>query len=316
MNNTLVIVLPCFNEEAALPQTLERMTALLSDMIAKGLVSRSSRLLFVDDGSKDKTWELISEAHADNKAVCGLRLAHNSGHQNALIAGMDAAVGMDADMIITIDADLQDDISVIPEMVAKCADGVDIVYGVRRQRDRDSWMKRVTAQTYYKIMKSFGVDLVYNHADFRLLSRAVTERLLRYRERNLFLRGIVPSLGNRTDCVYYDRLPREAGETKYTVAKMTHLAADGITSFTDKPVKALIWFGLLFLLVAFGILCYVLVSFFTGNTVSGWSSLMLSLWFIGGCVMIGLGIVGLYIGKIYFEVKDRPRYHVETTLIG
>ena len=315
MADVLVIVMPCFNEEEVLPETIQRMSSLLSGMVSEGVVSGKSRLLFVDDGSKDRTWELLSKASESEPSVCAIRLACNSGHQNALVAGIEASMEYGADMVITIDADLQDDISVIPEMVAKHTEGFDIVYGVRRSREKNTWFKRFTAQSYYKIMKALGVSLVYNHADYRLLSSSAANGLLPYGEKNLFLRGIVPHLSDNSTSVYYDIAERKAGTSKYPLKKMLHLAVDGITSFTDKPVKALIWFGLLFLLVALGILCYVLVSFFKGNTVSGWSSLMLSLWFIGGCVMIGLGVVGVYIGRIYLEVKDRPRYFVRTKLI-
>ena len=315
MADVLVIVMPCFNEEEVLPETIQRMSSLLSGMVSEGVISGKSRLLFVDDGSKDRTWELLSKASESEPSVCAIRLACNSGHQNALVAGIETSMEYGADMVITIDADLQDDVSVIPEMVAKHSEGFDIVYGVRRSREKNTWFKRFTAQSYYKIMKALGVSLVYNHADYRLLSSSAANGLLSYGEKNLFLRGIVPHLSDNSTCVYYDIAERKAGTSKYPLKKMLHLAVDGITSFTDKPVKALIWFGLLFLLVALGILCYVLVSFFKGNVVSGWSSLMLSLWFIGGCVMIGLGVVGVYIGRIYLEVKDRPRYFVRTKLI-
>lgn len=315
MADVLIIVMPCFNEEEVLPSTISRMSSLLSHMVAEGLVSSSSRLLFVDDGSKDRTWELLSKANESYFNVCALRLATNSGHQNALMAGIEAAVDFGSDMVITIDADLQDDTSVIQQMVSKYSEGYDIVYGVKRSRRDDSWFKRTTAQSYYKIMKAVGVDLVYNHADFRLLSSASAIALLSFGEKNLFLRGIVPKLSDNSTCIYYDLGVRDAGTSKYSMKKMIHLAVDGITSFTDRPVKALIWFGLLFLLVAFGILCYVLVVFFNGNVVSGWSSLMLSLWFIGGCVMIGLGVVGVYLGRVYIEVKNRPRYVIRNKLL-
>lgn len=315
MADVLIIVMPCFNEEEVLPSTISRMSSLLSHMVAEGLVSSSSRLLFVDDGSKDRTWELLSKANESYFNVCALRLATNSGHQNALMAGIEASMEYGADMVITIDVDLQDDVSVIPEMVTKYSEGFDIVYGVRRSREKNTWFKRFTAQSYYKIMKALGVTLVYNHADYRLLSSSAANGLLSYGEKNLFLRGIVPQLSDNSTCVYYDIAERKAGTSKYPLKKMLHLAVDGITSFTDKPVKALIWFGLLFLLVAFGILCYVLVSLFNGNVVSGWSSLILSLWFIGGCVMIGLGVVGVYLGRVYIEVKNRPRYVIRNKLL-
>ena len=315
MNPDLIIIVPCFNEEDAFPVTNDTLSSLLEGMVSSGLVSQKSRILYVDDGSKDRTWELIEKANQENPFVCGVKLAHNSGHQNALIAGIEATAEMGADAVVTIDADLQDDCEVIPEMVEKYSEGYELVLGVRKERKTDSWLKRNTAQFFYKIMMGMGVNLVYNHADFRLMSSVVVRRLLGYRERNLFLRGIVPSLSDKTASVYYDRRKREAGKSKYSVSMLTHLAMDGVTSFTVRPVKALIWFGLLFLLFALGILVYVLVSFFKGNAVGGWSSLMLSVWFIGGCILIGLGIVGEYIGKIYLEVKDRPRYYFDKTLI-
>lgn len=315
MNPDLIIIVPCFNEEDAFPVTNDTLSSLLESMVSSGVVSQKSRILYVDDGSKDRTWELIEKANQESPIVCGVKLAHNSGHQNALIAGMEAAAEMGADAVVTIDADLQDDCEVIPEMVEKYSEGYELVLGVRKERKTDSWLKRNTAQFFYKIMLGMGVNLVYNHADFRLMSSVVVRRLLGYRERNLFLRGIVPSLSDKTASVYYDRRKREAGKSKYSVSMLTHLAMDGVTSFTVRPVKALIWFGLLFLLFALGILVYVLVSFFKGNAVGGWSSLMLSVWFIGGCILIGLGIVGEYIGKIYLEVKDRPRYYIDKTLI-
>ncbi len=313
--NTLIIVLPCFNEEEVLPITIARMSDLLERMIAGNKVSDDSRLLFVDDGSKDKTWEIIESAHNNKPFVCGQKLARNVGHQNALMAGMENAVNAGADMVVTIDADLQDDINVIPEMVTQYTEGFDIVYGVRRERKTDTWFKKTTAQTFYRIMKLMGVGLVYNHADFRLMSSFVVKELLLYRERNLFLRGIVPCISDNSAFVYYNRIERQAGESKYPLRKMIHLASDGVTSFTIKPIKALIGLGAVFIIISLCILVYVLYNYFRGHVVGGWSSLMLSMWFIGGCIMVGLGIVGEYIGKIYMEVKDRPRYNVEKTLL-
>lgn len=310
-----MIVVPCFNEEQVFPLTYGKLSALLQGMVSDGAVSDSSRIFFVDDGSRDRTWEFIVKANQESPYVCGLKLAHNSGHQNALMAGTEATVGAGADAVITIDADLQDDVDAIPEMVWKYTEGYDVVYGVRRERKTDTWFKKFSALMFYRIARAMGMNLVSNHADFRLLSAAAAHRLLEYRERNLFIRGIVPSLSDNTAEVYYDRGKREAGASKYPFRKMAHFAADGVTSFSVKPLKAMIWFGLLFILIALGILCYVLVSYFTGNAVSGWSSLMLSVWFIGGCILIGLGIVGEYIGKVFLEVKDRPRYSIDKVLI-
>jgi len=310
----LIIVLPCFNEEEVLPETTRQLTALFMEMIQGGVISDASRILYVNDGSHDRTWDLISRYHEENPFVCGVNLAGNVGHQYALMAGLETAKDV-GDLIVSIDADLQDDIQAIPEMVQKHIGGADIVYGVRQERRTDSWFKRTTAQAFYKMMSRMGVNIVYNHADFRLMSKRAVEQLCHYRERNLFLRGIVPQIGYQTDCVYYNRSERIAGESKYPLKKMVNLAIEGITSFSVKPVRALFWAGVVFLLIALGILTYVLIALMTGKAVSGWSSLMLSIWFIGGCILLGLGIIGEYIGKIYLEVKDRPRYNIESTLL-
>lgn len=310
----LIIVLPCFNEEEVLPETTRQLTALFMEMIQGGVISDASRILYVNDGSHDRTWDLISRYHEENPFVCGVNLAGNVGHQYALMAGLETAKDI-GDLIVSIDADLQDDIQAIPEMVQKHIGGADIVYGVRQERRTDSWFKRTAAQAFYKMMSRMGVNFVYNHADFRLMSKRAVEQLCHYRERNLFLRGIVPQIGYQTDCVYYNRSKRIAGESKYPLKKMVNLAIEGITSFSVKPVRALFWAGMVFLLIALGILTYVLIALMTGKAVSGWSSLMLSIWFIGGCILLGLGIIGEYIGKIYLEVKDRPRYNIESTLL-
>ena len=310
----LIIVLPCFNEEEVLPETTRQLTALFMEMIQGGVISDASRILYVNDGSHDRTWDLISRYHEENPFVCGVNLAGNVGHQYALMAGLETAKDV-GDLIVSIDADQQDDIQAIPEMVQKHIGGADIVYGVRQERRTDSWFKRTTAQAFYKMMSRMGVNLVYNHADFRLMSKRAVEQLCHYRERNLFLRGIVPQIGYQTDCVYYNRSERIAGKSKYPLKKMVNLAIEGITSFSVKPVRALFWAGMVFLLIALGILTYVLIALMTGKAVSGWSSLMLSIWFIGGCILLGLGIIGEYIGKIYLEVKDRPRYNIESTLL-
>ena len=310
---TLIIVAPCYNEQEVLPETTKILSSLIEKMILQKTISESSRILYVNDGSYDHTWEIICQYHHDNPFVCGVNLAGNVGHQNALLAGLETAKDM-GDIIVSIDADLQDDIEVIPTMVHKYQEGHDIVYGVRKERKTDSWFKRTTAQAFYKLMAGMGVKSVYNHADFRLMSQRAVKQLCLYRERNLFLRGIVPQLGYNTDCVYYDRFARKAGESKYPLKKMFGLAIDGITSFSVKPVRALILMGIIFLIIAIGMLVYVLYSLITGNVISGWASLMLSIWFIGGCSLLGLGIVGEYIGKIYLEVKDRPRYNIEEIL--
>jgi glycosyltransferase involved in cell wall biosynthesis len=270
-----------------------------------------SFILFVNDGSRDKTWEMIEQFHlTDGSRVGGVKLAGNVGHQNALMAGLHVAKEH-ADIIVTIDADLQDDISVISQMVDEYDKGSDIVYGVRKSRKSDTWFKRNTALSFYKLMRWLGVKSVYNHADYRLMSRRAVEQLCHYRERNLFLRGMVPLIGYRSAVVYYDRAERFAGESKYPLKKMINFAVDGITSFSVKPVRLVLSMGLLFVLIALIILIYVIISYLDGVTTQGWSSLMISIWFVGGAVLIGLGIVGEYVGKIYIEVKDRPLYNIE-----
>ena len=246
--------------------------------------------------------------------MCGVKLAGNVGHQNALMAGLETVCDK-ADIIVTIDADLQDDINVISEMINKYHQGCDIVYGVRRERKTDTWFKRNSALAFYKLMQRLGVKSVYNHADYRLMSRRAVSQLLKYHERNLFLRGIVPLVGYRSEKVYYDRIERLAGKSKFPLGKMMSFAVDGITSFSIKPVRMVLTLGIVFTLIALIMFIYVLVAYFSGRAVSGWASLILSLWFIGGCVLIGLGIVGEYIGKIYIEVKDRPRYNIEQKIL-
>lgn len=312
METILYIVVPCYNEEAVLPETTSRLSALLDALVSEGKVSSESRILYVDDGSQDRTWGLIEEYRKNRPYVRGLKLAGNAGHQNALMAGLDT-VWRYADAVVSIDADLQDDPLVIPDMLAKFHEGCDVVYGVRRERKTDSFFKRTTAQAFYRLMQALGVRSVYNHADYRLMSRRAVEQLCQYGERNLFLRGIVPLIGYRAACVYYDRAERFAGESKYPLGKMLNFAVDGITSFSVKPVRLVLGLGLLFILVSLGILGYVAHAYYHHHVVPGWSSLILSLWFIGGCILIGLGVVGEYIGKIYIEVKGRPRYHIEET---
>ena len=311
--DVLAVVVPCYNEEAVLAETNRRLTALLDRLAAEGKISAGSYVLYVNDGSGDGTWPMIRAMHAADGRVHGVNLAANVGHQNALVAGLTVAKAT-ADIMVTIDADLQDDVDAMERMIDHWRDGADIVYGVRSSRKSDTWFKRNTALAFYRLMQVWGVRSVYNHADYRLMSRRAVEQLLRYRERNLFLRGMVPLIGYRTACVSYVRAERFAGESKYPLSKMLNFAVDGITSFSVKPVRMVLTLGLLFLLVALGILVYVLVSYFCGRALPGWSSLMLSLWFCSGCVLTGLGIVGEYIGKIYIEVKDRPRYNIESTL--
>ena len=309
----LYIVVPCFNEQDALPQSHGHLSKLVGEMMAQEIISKDSKLLYVDDGSRDDTWKIISRLATESSQVAGVKLACNSGHQNALMAGLATAVDH-CDVTISIDADLQDDIKVIPQMVERYLDGCDIVFGVRRERKSDSWFKRTTANMFYGMMKRLGVSTIENHADFRLMSRRAVLSLLDYKERNLFIRGIVTKLGYKTDCVYYDRSARIAGESKYPFAKMMNFAIDGITSFSVKPVRLVMQVGLVFLLIALIMLIYVLCAYFMGRAVSGWPSLILSVWIVGAFVLIGLGIIGEYVGKIYTEVKNRPRYNVDTTV--
>lgn len=305
----MAIVVPCFNEEAVLPLARRELGALLQRMADNGLVDPRSYLLFVDDGSRDSTWRLI-ESYSASPDVKGIKLAANSGHQNALIAGLEYA-STRCQAAISIDADLQDDIEAIPRMVKLYCEGYDIVYGVRENRDSDSWFKRESAQSFYRLMGSLGVNTVYNHADFRLMSADTIIDFLRYDERNIFIRGIVPGLGRRQSSVSYTRHPRMAGESKYPFRKMLNFAIDGITSFSVRPVRLVFALGICFMLVALAIFIYVLVRYFGGHTIEGWTSMMLSIWFCTGVTLLSLGVIGEYIGKIYIEVKHRPRFSIE-----
>ncbi len=308
----LAIVVPCYNEEPVLEQTTQHLLAVLEGM--QEIVSHDSRILYVDDGSHDATWSMIEQLHAEDRRIAGISLAHNSGHQNALMAGLTTAIRF-ADLTVTIDADLQDDETVIKEMVQLALQGNDIVYGVRSSRTTDTWFKRTTAQAFYRLMGKMGVKTVYNHADYRLMSRRAVEALLHYEERNLFLRGLVPLLGYKTAQVEYARKERQAGESKYPLTKMLNLAFDGITSFSMSLVHMVLWLGLIFLLIALGITIWVIVCLVQHKAITGWSSLILSIWFCSGCVLIGLGIVGEYIGKIYMEVKRRPRFNIKDEIL-
>ena len=273
------------------------------------------RLMYVDDGSRDATWHLIEQLSTENPRVMGLKLAHNVGHQQALWAGLEWAANAPFDVIVSIDADLQDDVQAIVEMTDRFNQGIDIVYGVRKERKTDTFFKKHTAQAFYKLMQTMGGDVVYNHADFRLMSKRALQALVAHPERNLFLRGIVRSLGYPSDFVYYDRHERFAGESKYPLSKMLNFAIDGITSFSVKPLRLITTFGLLFMLVAITIIGYALYEHLLGNTIIGWTSLLVSVWFIGGAILTAIGIIGEYIGKIYKEVKRRPRYFIEKQII-
>ena len=306
----LSIIVPCYNEEEMLPITFESLRNKLSDLISKGKISPDSFLLFVDDGSKDKTWELIENENKIHKEVRGLKLAGNVGHQFALTAGLNFAKDI-CDMAISIDADLQDDIEVFDEMVDLYHEGNDIVYGVRNKRKTDTFFKRFTAQSFYRLMNFFGAKTIYNHADFRLMSKRALEQFYKYKEENLYIRGIVPLIGYKTACVYYDRKVRVAGESKYPLKKMLALAIEGITSFSVKPIRYIILLGVISVFLSMAALIYALISFIFLTVEPGWTSLIVSIWFLGGVQLISIGLIGEYIGKIYMEVKGRPRYNID-----
>ena len=305
------IVVPCYNEEAVLAETTSRLLEVMQ-RVAEKHADLQGRIVYVDDGSRDGTWPLIGSLSKQHPQVMGLKLAHNAGHQHALWAGLEwAAAHVDA--AISIDADLQDDVNVIPEMIDLFLGGKDIVYGVRRDRPTDTWFKRTTALAFYKLMSKLGGDIVYNHADYRLMSRRTLAALMTYGERNLFLRGMVRTLGFPQAMVYYDRGERFAGESKYPLRKMLAFAIDGITSFSVRPLRLISIVGLSFMLVALAVIFYGLVAWLCGRTIQGWTSLLVSLWFIGGALLVALGVIGEYVGKIYAEVKRRPRYFIEET---
>jgi glycosyltransferase involved in cell wall biosynthesis len=292
----------------------EALRGVLDDLSKKGKISEDSFILFVNDGSKDRTWELIEEEHKLHPVqVFGVKLAGNVGHQFALTAGLITAKDM-CDVTVSIDADLQDDVNVIEEMIDKFHAGNDIVYGVRKERKTDTFFKRTTAQAFYKLMAAMGVKTVYNHADFRLMSKRAVEQFSLYKETNLFLRGMMPLIGYQTDCVYYDRKERVAGESKYPLKKMLALAFNGISSFSVKPISFILGLGVFIIICSILAAVYALISYFTGHVVAGWTSLILSIWFLGGVQLLAIGLVGQYIGKIYIEVKNRPRYNIEKVL--
>lgn len=317
MNETngtiLYIVVPCYNEEEMLHITSEKLGEKLRTLKNAGRISDDSRVVYVDDGSKDNTWNIIEEMHHNNKVFNGVKLSRNEGHQNALLAGLDYARNH-ADMIVSMDADLQDDIDAVDAMIDKYHEGAEIVYGVRNDRSTDSAFKRGTAQLFYKMMKIMGAEIVYNHADFRLMSKRAVDELMNFKEVNLFLRGIVPLIGFKTDIVEYERHERIAGESKYPLKKMLSFAIDGVTSFSIKPINMIITAGFVCFLISVGMLIYSCIRHFTGDTVSGWTSLMTSIWALGGLQVVSIGVVGKYIGKVYLEVKERPRYIVDKYL--
>ena len=309
----LGIVCPCYNEHEVLLQSGERLTALLDGLVAKQKIAPDSFVLLVNDGSRDNTWQLIKQLHDENHYFRGVNLAKNVGHQNAIMAGMMTAKDH-CDAVITIDVDLQDDLSAIERMIDKYHEGYDIVYGVKVSRQGDSFLKKNTALMFYKFQQAMGVKAVYNHADFRLMSRRTLQQLSHFEERNLYLRGLIPMIGYPSATVEDVISPRTAGQSKYTLKKMFTLAADGITSFSTKPISLILTAGIFCLLVSVGMFIYVLCSYFEHLAVPGWPSIMLSIWFIGGLLLLSIGIIGEYIGKIYIEVKHRPLYNIESIL--
>lgn len=314
MGGILYIVVPCYNEQEVLSETASRLKGMMEMLIGAGKIAASSRIMFVNDGSGDRTWAMIRELHErEPERFGGINLSCNRGHQNALLAGL-MSVKERCDMAISMDADLQDDIGAVEQMVDSFLAGHDIVYGVRSKRKTDTFFKRVTAEGFYKVMNLLGANTVYNHADYRLMSRRALEGLAEFQEVNLFLRGIVPMIGYSTDVVYYERHERFAGESKYPLKKMLAFAFEGITSLSTKPIRCITGMGLCVVAISIIMLIYSVVRYFQGQTVPGWSSIMVSIWFIGGLLLLSIGIVGEYIGKIYLETKSRPRYIIESML--
>ena len=312
-NLVLNLVIPCYNEEEALPLTKKELDKKMSSLIEEGLISENSKVVLVNDGSKDKTWEIITKIHKENHMYVGINLTRNMGHQNALLAGLMYAKNH-ADICISMDADLQDDINVMDDMIKKYNAGADVVYGVRSSRKKDTFFKKFTAEAFYKLMNIMGVEVVFNHADCRLMSKRALEGLSEFKEVNLFLRGIVPQVGYKTDIAYYERNERVAGESKYPLKKMLAFAIDGITSFSIKPLRMITSIGFIILILSFVVLIYSIIMKLIGNTVSGWTFIVCSIWLIGGIQTLCLGVIGEYIGKIYKETKARPRYIIECVL--
>lgn len=310
---TLYVVVPCYNEEDVLPETAKQLLAKIENLSGSGKISPDSRIVFVDDGSDDRTWELISMLHSENRFFRGIKLSRNRGHQNALLAGL-FTVSSECDAVISLDADLQDDVNAIDEMIDKFNEGCDVVYGVRDSRETDTFFKKFTAEGFYKIIKCMGADIVFNHADYRLMSRRAIEGLLEFKEVNMFLRGIVPMIGYPCDKVYYKRRERFAGKSKYPLRKMIAFAWEGITSLSTKPIKLITILGLIIFIVSIIMLAYSLVRYFTGATETGWSSTFVSIWALGGLQILAIGIIGEYIGKVYLESKERPKFIIEEYL--
>jgi len=313
MANRLMVVIPCYNEEEVLPETSKRLVEKMRNLMDKGLITEDSKVLLVNDGSKDRTWEMITELHKENPLFEGLKLSRNRGHQNALLAGLMTARNR-CDISISMDADLQDDMDAMDRFIEKYNEGCEIVYGVRNKRETDTWFKRETALFFYRLMKGLGVDITYNHADYRLMSNRALNALAEYREVNLFLRGLAPLVGFQSDVVYYDRSERFAGESKYPLKKMLAFAIDGITSFSVKPLRLITSVGFVIFVVSLFMLLYALIAWIAGKTVAGWTSMLGSIWLIGGIQLLSLGVIGEYVGKIYNETKRRPRFIIDRYL--
>ena len=313
-NKRLYVVIPCYNEEEVLKETSKRLNVKLGELIKDKIISKDSKVLFVNDGSKDKTWDIICELNKENKLFSGINLSRNRGHQNALVAGLMTAKEY-ADVVISMDADLQDDINAIDEMIKDYYDGSEVVYGVRSSRANDTFFKKFTAEAFYKFMKFMGADVVFNHADYRLTSKRVLDNFANYKEVNLFLRGMFPLIGFKSSIVYYERAERFAGESKYPLKKMLNFAWDGITSFSVKPIRMILDLGIFICMISFVVLIYCLIRKISGATVDGWTFIACSLWLLGGIQMFSLGIIGEYVGKVYSETKARPRYIIQDNLV-
>ena len=309
----LYLAVPCYNEEEVLDDTTEKLLKKYHQLIAEKKISPKSRIVYIDDGSKDKTWEIITRLHKQHELVTGLKMSRNRGHQNTLYGGL-VTLKDYADAVISIDADLQDDINAIDEMLEKYENGCDIVYGVRKKRETDTFFKRFTAESFYKILASMGAEVVFTHADFRLMSKRALDSFAEFKEVNLFLRGIVPMVGFKSGIVEYERLERQAGESKYPLSKMLALAWQGITSLSVKPIRMIMWLGIVIFLIAFGFGIYSFIAYFFGKTEPGWASLFLSVWALGGLQLFAIGVIGEYLGKVYLETKQRPRFIVEKFL--
>ncbi len=309
----LYLAIPCYNEEEVLRDSAEKLRIKYETMMSEGKITDDSKIVFIDDGSKDKTWSIIQELHKENPVFQGIKLSRNRGHQNALLGGL-MTLKDKADAVISIDADLQDDINTFDEMVAKYEEGCDVVYGVRSKRETDTFFKRFTAEAFYKILDKMGAKVIFNHADFRLMSRRALEAFSLYKETNIFLRGMVPLIGYKSNIVTYERSERLAGESKYPLKKMLALAWEGITSMSIQPIRLITWLGAIVFAISIIMIIYSLVSFFVGAAVSGWASILCSIWAIGGLQLLAIGIIGEYIGKIYLETKRRPRFIIEEFL--